>query len=168
MIENYINFSKDWFYLLILGLIIFYIIYRILSRWYKNRKPKILLATLSTLILTPLIYNLIILAILGFFFYEYHPTREFNRTSWSENINDRHEMFIDIVESDTLIGKTKKEILNILGEPYKPFDLEKDTLSTWQYNLGSEGHGMGWKFHGMIIKFKSNKVESIKKWEAID
>ena len=77
-------------------------------------------------------------------------------------------MFSDIIKSDTLIGKTKEEIFNLLGEPYNSFDLEKDTLSAWNYNLGSQGHGMGLKFHSMIIKFKNNNVKSIKKWEAID
>ena len=126
------------------------------------------MTTLSTIVLTPLIYNLIILTILSFFFYEYHPKREFDRISWEENINDRHEMFSNIVESDTLIGRTKKEIYYLLGEPYKPFYLENDTLSKWNYNLGSEGHGMGWKFHSMTIIFKNNRVESIKKYESID
>ncbi|UJH92651.1 hypothetical protein LZ575_09375 [Antarcticibacterium sp. 1MA-6-2] len=168
MFETHIDFLKNWFYLLILGSVIFYFIYRVLSRWYKNGKIKILLTTLSTLILTPFIYNLIILTILAFFFYEYHPTREFNKRSWSENIHDRHEMFTNLVQSDTLIGRTKNEIFNLLGEPYNPFDLEKDTSSIWNYNLGREGHGIGWKFHSMIIKFKNSKVESIKKWEAID
>lgn len=107
MFENHINLSKDWFYLLILGLIIFYIIYRILNRWLKNRKPKIILTALSTIILTPLIYNLVILTIVAIFFYEYHPKREFDKTSWEENINDRHEMFSNIIESDTLIGRKK-------------------------------------------------------------
>jgi len=168
MIENHINFTKDWFYLLILGLIIFILLKWIYSKLTKNKRLKIILTTLSTIILTPIVYNILIIILISFLFYEYHPEREFKQESWIENINDRHEMTKDLIETNIIKGKSKDQVIELLGKPFNDFNLQKDSTDIWAYNLGSEGHGMGWKFHSLILKFENEKVASIKTEIAID
>ena len=34
--------------------------------------------------------------------------------------------------------------------------------------MGSEGHGMGWKFYNLDLYFKNEKIDSVKNTEFID
>lgn len=72
------------------------------------------------------------------------------------------------MESKLLIGKSKSEIVGILGIPENNMKVELDTIQNWNYYMGSEGHGMGWKFHYLDLYFKKGSVESVKLVEFID
>ena len=74
----------------------------------------------------------------------------------------------DLIDSKLLIGKTKNEIIGILGKPENNFNIEIDTLKNWNYSMGSEGHGMGWKFHNLDLYFKNGEIDSVKNTEFID
>ena len=146
----------------------FFILKWIYSNLTKNKRMKIILTTISTIILTPIIYNILIIILISLLFYEYHPVREFTQESWVENTNDRHEMTTDLIEKNIIKGKSKDQVIELLGKPFKDFNLQKDSTNIWSYDLGSEGHGMGWKFHYLILKFENEKVSSIKTEMAID
>lgn len=143
-------------------LLTFYCILRI--KW--NNLPKISFVVIAGILLFPAIYNWLMVIIFNLFFYEYHPQRDFNQESWTEEIENRHEMRTDLVENDILIGKSKAEILETLGSPNS--SREHDTISTWRFSLGNEGHGMGWKFYTLVIKFETDRARKIEIEEYID
>lgn len=44
--------------------------------------------------------------------------KTFNRISWLQNSQERIYMVNDLINSEQLIGKTRKEIIEYLGEPH--------------------------------------------------
>jgi len=68
----------------------------------------------------------------------------------------------DLIESELLLGKTKNEVIGILGIPENNINVAIDTVKYWTYYLGSEGHGMGWKFHYLNLSLKMAKWKKRK------
>ena len=166
---DYFNISSgNWYFLLAIIILLYLIINWIVGKFIKKGISKTIITTVSSIILTPIVYSLFVAIFLSFIFYEYHPELKFNSIEWSENKKDRHHMRKDLIESKLLIGKTKNEIVGILGKPANNFKIEMDTLKNWNYSMGSEGHGMGWKFHNLDLYFKNGKIDSVKNTEFID
>ena len=79
----------------------------------KNRKW---FALIPTIVFSPIIYvSIIIIWILSV---SYYPKKDFNKEKWDTNIEQRYEMSKDIIKSEMLIGKTKEEVIEILGQDY--------------------------------------------------
>lgn len=57
----------------------------------------------------------------------------FNEKSWSANPSMRYQMADDIIDSDMLIGKSKEDVIELLGLPYKSNLFGKDNIA---YRLG--------------------------------
>lgn len=168
MIEYFNLSSGNWYLQLVIVILLYLIINRIVGKIIKKGIPKTILTTSISVVLTPIFYSIFVTIFLSFMFYEYHPELKFNSTEWSKNIKDRHHMRKDLIESNLLIGKTKNEIIVILGKPINNFKIEMDTLKNWNYYMGSEGHGMGSKFHNLDIYFKNGKIDSVKNTAFID
>ena len=79
----------------------------------KNRKY---LAIIPTVILSPMTYIGIIT--IWLFSIWHYPEKDFDKQIWETNIEERYMMSEDIIESDILIGKTKQEIIELLGIDY--------------------------------------------------
>ena len=168
MIE-YFNISfGNWYFQLVIVILLYLIINWIVGKFIKKGILKTIITTASSVILTPIVYLIFVTIFLSFIFYEYHPELKFNSIEWSENKKDRHHMRKDLIDSKLLIGKTKNEIIGILGKPENNFNIEIDTLKNWNYSMGSEGHGMGWKFHNLDLYFKNGEIDSVKNTEFID
>ncbi|WP_298900716.1 hypothetical protein [uncultured Psychroserpens sp.] len=58
----------------------------------------------------------------------------FDQSKWITNPTQRYKMANDIVESKLLIGKTKDEVISLLGEPEMTLEAGGDTLL---YKLGN-------------------------------
>lgn len=79
----------------------------------RNRK---FLAIIPTVILSPIIYvGLVIIWVLCI---SYYQTAEFDQNEWNSNIEERYKMSEDIIESEILIGKTREEVIQILGNNF--------------------------------------------------
>ena len=166
---EYFNISSgNWYFHLIIGIILFFVFKWIIGKFIFKKNLNIILSLLSTLILTPIVYYFLIISFFSILFYEYHPESKFDSIKWSENRNDRHEMRKDIIESGILLGKTKTELVELLGKPNNNFKISNDTLQNWIYNLGNEGHGFGWKFHNLNLYFKNGEVVKVENSEFID
>jgi hypothetical protein len=113
----------------------------------------------GTIILTPLIYVGLIVAFV--FYVSYYPTKEFNETGWRTEKEKRYEMTKDIIENDLLIGKTKEEIINILGDDY--FKYNEDH---WGYDVGFVPGLLNIDPDVLDIHFKDDKVESVGQHES--
>ncbi len=96
-----------------------------LSKWilkklklgnHKNRKY---LAIIPTIILSPLLYVGIIM--IWIFSVSYYPKTTFNKQKWDEQIEERYKMSKDIMKSEMLIGKTKAEVVKLLGEDFNAY-----------------------------------------------
>jgi len=166
---EYFNISSgNWYFQLAIAILLYLIINWIVGKFIKKGLLKTVLTAVSSIILTPIVYYAFATIFLSALFYEYHPELKFNSIEWAENKADRHHMRKDLFESELLIGKTKKEVVAILGKPENNIKVEMDTFKKWNYFMGSEGHGMGWKFHYLDLHFKNGKIDSIKNMEFID
>lgn len=103
--------------ILILALLIYF-----LSKWLLkklnlgNAKSRRYLATIPAIILSPVLYVGIIL--IWMFSISYYPKIDFNKQQWHQNKEERYKMSEDIINTDMLIGKTKEEVISILGDDF--------------------------------------------------
>jgi hypothetical protein len=102
---------------LILAISIYFFCKRILRKYNigtkSNRK---FLALIPSLILSPILYFGLI--IIWIFSMSYYPTNDFNKNEWNSNIEERYKMSEDIIESEILIGKTRDEVIELLGNNF--------------------------------------------------
>lgn len=66
--------------------------------------------------MSPIIY--IGLIFLWIFSISYYPPNDFDAQEWKTNVEERYKMSEDIIESEMLIGKTKREITELLGQDF--------------------------------------------------
>jgi len=98
----------------------------VLTKWiFKrlklgNEKNRKYLAIIPTIILSPLLYVGIIM--IWIFSVSYYPKTDFNKQEWNENKEERYKMSNDIIKSEMLIGKTKEEVIEILGADFYAYD----------------------------------------------
>ena len=118
-----------FFILLFLGVPIFFVCRWLLKKFIKIDQKRKIATWVATLIATPFIYFSIIM--LWFFCMSYHPAHNFDKVKWFTNKETRYELSEDIIESEMLIGKTKSEVRQILGD-----ENNSDQSEHWSYYLG--------------------------------
>lgn len=69
----------------------------------------------------------------------------------------------NLIKSRILNGKTKSEIVELIGKSEGD-----DSTDIWTYNLGMSGAGFGWQFNSLQLTFKNGKVADVKKQEIVD
>ncbi|MDW5288770.1 hypothetical protein [Formosa sp. PL04] len=79
----------------------------------SNRK---FLAIIPTVILSPIIY--VGLVMIWIFSISYYPTSDFNKDEWNSNVEERFKISEYIIESKILIGKTREEVIQLLGNEF--------------------------------------------------
>ncbi len=92
----------------------------------KNRK---FIAIIPAVLFSPIMYVGIIY--LWIFSVSYYPTNDFDKQEWKTNSEERYKMAADIMESELLIGKTKAEIMALLGDDF--YEYNDNHIA---YNLG--------------------------------
>ena len=122
----------------------------------KNRKY---LAFIPTAILSPLLYSGIIS--IWIFSISYYPKTDFNKHEWNENKEERYEMSKDIIKSKMLIGKTKKEVIEILGN-----DFYNNGDNHISYELGCVPGLFNIDPDFLDIYFESGKVIKVEQHES--
>ncbi|TXE05130.1 hypothetical protein [Algoriphagus aquimarinus] len=103
--------------ILILGAIIFFSIKWILTRFNlfnPNWRNEISFGL--AFILGPIVYVSIFLIFI--FTATYYPKKEFDKQLWISNPDIRYEMTGDLIDNNRLIGLSKNEVINLLGEDY--------------------------------------------------
>jgi hypothetical protein len=102
---------------LILAFPIYFLSKWILKKWnFGNEKNRKYLAIIPSVVLSPIVY--IGLIYLWIFSISYYPTNDFDKQTWESNPEERYKMSEDIIESKMLIGKTKQEIVELLGNDF--------------------------------------------------
>jgi hypothetical protein len=141
-----------------------YFILRWASRKITGRREKLksVLCFFIAIIITPAIYALFIASIISAISWE--SVRDFNKETWLAEKNTRHEMTDDLIKSGMLKAKAKTEVLSLLGEP----DFRRDSLQTWEYDLGISTRGLGIQFNVLIVRFEGDTVARVEKFEGMD
>lgn len=84
----------------------------------------------------------------------YVPERNFNKEAWTENTEKRYEYADDLVDNQKLIGLTKSEITEMLGEP------DDEDENTMTYYLGiSPKHLFALDPDWLEIKFEKDVAQ---------
>lgn len=83
----------------------------------------------STLIVAPLVY--IGAVFIWIFCISYYPKHTFSRERWVNNQEQRYELSHDMINSKMLLGKTKTQVRQLLGDSG-----EADESDEWYYYLG--------------------------------
>ena len=146
---------------LLIAIPTFFILRWILKRFIKNKKARNWTSIVATLIVVPILYFGLIIGIFSYLFYE--PQYDFKKERWFADKNARFEMRDDLVNSRILIGKSKSEIIDLIGKSDS-----NDSIENWTYDLGMSGAGFGWQFNYLKLTFENNKVSDVKKQEIVD
>jgi amino acid transporter len=124
---------------------------RLIFRKIKDNGTRRLTTWLTTLVLTPIIY--VGLIVIWVSYVSYYPERDFDKKKWTADIEKRYEMTDDLVDNGKLIGKTKDEIKELLGQE----DVSLDS-SRWTYYIGFKPSLFGIDPDVLEIEFKDGKV----------
>ncbi|WP_299150001.1 hypothetical protein [uncultured Dokdonia sp.] len=106
--------------ILILSIPIYFCCKWVLKKWNigdeNNRK---FLAIVPTVILSPILYLGVVF--LFIFWISYYPSNNFDQQLWKSMPEERYKMSEDLVEGKELIGKTKQEVIELLGSEYSSY-----------------------------------------------
>ncbi len=92
---------------------------------FKNEINKITFISFSTLVFIVLIPLLLV------YNYLYYPNKAFDKKIWNSVVHERYEMSKNIIEKELLIGKSKQEVIQLLGT--KEFYTEDNRI---MYTIG--------------------------------
>lgn len=142
--------------MLVIAIVIFLIGFLILRKRQptKNHFNNPIL-WITTIVSTPLIY-------MGFIFLwitiaTHYPQRDFNQEQWFKDKEIRYEYADDLVDNNKLIGQTKAQIIELLGEP----DYETETTITYYIGF-SPKHFIGIDPDWLEIVFENGKVKTTR------
>lgn len=140
-------------FLLLLGIPVYYGFRYLLNKLdWEDRKREWVLWTL-TLGSTPV---LLVTLVLGFFMYiNYYPHREFDKTSWDADPHKRYELMDDLITHKKLMGKSKAEVRQLLGEGSSGYAIDE-----WSYYTGMKP-GFSFGPTVLVIRYKDGKVNDV-------
>lgn len=92
----------------------------------------------------------------------YHFEEQFDEQLWKYNPLERHKMFDAIVEEKLLIGKSKQQVLEILGQPDSTSTSSQNFLI---YFLGKPPSFFASEQKKMIVRFSNNKAVKVAELE---
>ena len=117
----------------------------------KARRVK--LSLLLTLVTSPILYGLIILG--WVIAVSYYPNRRFDSKVWMADSDRRYEYTHDLIDRKLLLGKTREQVEQILGE-------NSDTShAELYYYIGFRPELTGIDPSSIIIDFKQGKVDTV-------
>lgn len=150
-------------FLVIFMFVVFVLLFLFLNTVDKRKW----LTFLISLVLTPFAY------FYGFYpfvniFSNYHHQKYFDSEAWIDKPALRYEMIDSTIESDTLIGKSKKEIETLLGkhEWLSWSDaIKAHNPNKWNYALGIEPGAFNNLKECVEITFKNDNVVALKPYQ---
>jgi hypothetical protein len=144
--------SIEVFFILVVLAIPTYFIWRwLFKKFIKVGKKRTMATWIATIIATPVIYAALIL--LWLFSMSYYPTHDFNKEDWLADKTKRYEYSENIIESKMLVGKTKIEIRQLLGD-----EGNKNDSDHWIYDLGFRPGFANMDLDILYIEFKNGRV----------
>ncbi|WP_245577730.1 hypothetical protein [Gelidibacter mesophilus] len=113
-----------------------------------------------SLILTPFLYFYAFYPLLNIFS-SYHHQKYFDSELWHKEPSFRYEMYDNIQETDTFIGKSKATMKDLLGtREWLTWDDAKDDFdeNRWNYGIGILPGAFNSKSEAIEVVFKDDKV----------
>jgi len=108
---------------------------------------------LLTILTVPAVY--VVGAFIWMEVMEYYPNRKFDQNAWKTNPDTRYEYTHDLIKNKILIGKTRPQILQLLGD-------NGDTSQTeMQYYIGTKPELLDIDPSSLIIDFEHGKVDAV-------
>ncbi|MFN8277382.1 MAG: hypothetical protein U0T84_07865 [Chitinophagales bacterium] len=142
---------EAYFILLLIGIVVFFFWRRVISPNISPQPIRKLITLMVVLVGTPHIYWGLMTA--WFFYLSYHSKYPFDQQKWMRDKEKRYELSDDIIEHQILIGKTKQEVVALLGR-----EENFDKSDNWSYYLGYRPGFIKIDPEALDIKFKNGKV----------
>ena len=120
-----------------------------------------------SVVATPVIYFYVVYPMINIFT-NFHHQKHFKSESWIEEPSLRYEMIDELVNENLLIGKTKTEVLEILGKAeWLSWDYKqnKHNINAWNYSLGIEPGAFNTFKECATFIFENDKLKSIKTYQ---
>ena len=124
-----------------------------------NKKNRKYIAMITSIILSPLIYVGTI--VIMFYLLSYYPTQEFDKNLWDQKIEERYKMSQNIINTNLLIGKSKEEVIELLGNDFSTY--EENII---EYYLGFVPGFINIDPDCLFIYFEDNKVIKVEQLET--
>ena len=125
---------------------------KINPKWNRLKNPFL---WLTTFFVTPIIYVGLIFTWISS--ETYYPEKYFDKEKWADNVEKRYEYADDLADNNKLIGLTKKEIKEMLGDP------EYENENSMTYYIGfSPRHFFGIDPDYLEIDFKDGKAQETR------
>jgi hypothetical protein len=148
-----------YFILIVISIPTYYICRWLLKKCIQVDKTRKIATWTTTLIATPIVYfGLVLLWLISI---SYYPTSDFDKQKWFANKESRYEISEDIIESKMLIGKTKLEVRELLGD-----EGNKEESDHWDYYLGFRPGFAIMDPDILDIEFKDGKVFKVGQHET--
>jgi hypothetical protein len=128
-----------------------YCLCRLVFRRLKDKTTRKRVTWSATLLLTPMIYVGLIIGWVSSV--SYYPARDFDKEQWKTDLEKRYKLTDDLIDNRKLIGKTKEEIKELLGQE----DVSLDG-SRWTYYIGFKPSLSGIDPDVLEIVFEDGKV----------
>ncbi|WP_051054266.1 hypothetical protein [Fibrella aestuarina] len=148
-----------YFILLSLGLPTFFLWRWLVSKFIKDQRIRTIATWVITILTTPMLYVGLVMLLL--FSLSYHPTYSFDQEKWFANKRKRYELSEDIIERKMLLGKTKSEVRQLLGD-----EGNTNESDHWTYQLGMRPGLTILDPDVLAIEFSNGKVSSVKQYES--
>ncbi len=129
-------------------------IFFIWSTWSLIVLPRWQIIWSLTIVTAPIFYVVIVL--IFFYISEYYPNKNFDQKQWFANKDERYEYSENIIESKILVGKTKTQVRQILGD-----EGNNDKDNDWYYDLGFRPEFANIDPDNLEITFKNGKVTAV-------
>ena len=161
---------QDYFYLssdhiavqLVIAIPIFLTLWWLNGKLIKKRFLKLGVSLFITVFVTLLIYYVLVFIFISDLFQDQgHPDVNFYAELWQTADSIRYTMQEDLIDSEILIGKTKKEVIEMLGYPYGD-SLSLNSKSVWTYYTGDELVFVTMTVYSFEIFFLHQKVDKVE------
>ena len=139
----------------------YFVLRKFLKGYFAEKKERNFTSIGIAVLTSPIVFIIILFIYLSWFLYE--PERDFDRQRWFTDEGLRYEMKEDIVDNKMLEGKSKNQVIELIGRPDN-----KDSLNIWNYYLGSSSAGLGWQYNYLKLIFEKEKVKEVKTGSVMD
>lgn len=142
------------------GIPVYSLIHHLLKKRIENKTNRRLMLWLLTILSTPVFF----VSCIVFFFMvtSYYPKHAFTENRWATEKETRYEMEDDLINSKLLVGKTKAEVVQIVG--LEGNELKSDS---WRYFMGKKP-GFTFESSQIEVNYKDGKVETVGRMKPTD
>jgi len=139
-----------------IGIGVFFICRRLLKERVNRASTRKILTWVITILLTPLVFAGLTWVVV--FIWTYYPNRDFTQKEWKINTEKHYEYSVSIIKSKILIGKSKSQVEELLGQA--GYNADPDT---WKYDLGDEPDILALSEPFLFIYFENGNVVRVEK-----